>query len=151
MTKWLDAEQGTAWRSYIRGSLRLFSQLERELQRECGLSLAEFEVLVHLSEAADRRLRMSKLADLVVSSKSRLTHLVNRMETRGNVRREECVTDRRGSFAVLAEPGWELLQRAAPIHLRGVREYLVDAIDDADLRAMGVTCAVIDENLPPER
>lgn len=127
------------------------AQLERELQRECGLSIPEYEVLVHLSEAEDRKLRMARLAGLVVASKSRLTHLVNRMEQRGTVGREECATDRRGSFAVLTDAGWDLLQTAAPVHLRGAREHMVDLIGTEKLVALGSSCAIFEAHLEPHQ
>lgn len=147
MTEWLDDAELSSWRAYIEGSQRLVTQLERDLQRECGLSHAEYEVLVRLSEVADHRMRMTQLATQVVSSKSRLTHLVNRMEKAGLVRREVCPTDRRGAFAVLTEQGWEVLRKAAPVHVEGVRQHFVDLLTPEELSTLGSVFATVGRRL----
>src|SRR5687768_15895497 len=99
-TVWLTAEEQRAWRSFVTASQRLFDRLERELQKEAGLSQADYEVLVRLSEAEGRSMRMSELAERALFSRSRLSHAIGRLENMGWVVREECPTDRRGTFAV---------------------------------------------------
>lgn len=134
--RWLDAEQQAVWRAYLTGAARLTERLEHDLHAH-GLSLAEYEVLVRLSEAPNRQLRMSDLASMVSLSRSRLTHTAARMETAGLVRRTSCPDDRRGIFAQLTEEGYQRLVVAAPDHVAGVREAFVDVVDPADLVALG--------------
>ena len=117
-----------AWRAYVVGKALLDAQLNRELQDEHQLALADYELLVRLSEAPCGRVRMSTLAEQVGSSKSRISHQIGRMEKAGLARREECPGDRRGVFAVLTPRGLEVLRTAAPTHLRGVRDNLVDLL-----------------------
>jgi DNA-binding MarR family transcriptional regulator len=132
--RWLRTEEMRAWRSYVIGKQLLDSQLNRDLQDEHQLTLADYELLVRLSEAPCGRIRMSTLAEQVASSKSRLSHQIGRMEQAGLVRREECPGDRRGVFAVLTRHGQEMLRKAAPTHLRGVRENLVDLLSVEEQR-----------------
>jgi len=124
--RWLNDKEMRAWRSYIVGSAMLECRLHRELQDGHGLALADYEILVRLSEQPERRMRMSQLATEVASSKSRVSHQVARLEAAGLVQRGECPSDGRGVFAHLTEKGWDLLQRSAPTHVQGVREHLID-------------------------
>src|ERR1700761_8594443 len=87
-TRWLDAEEQKAWRAWLYSSMLLQDQLDRELTRETGISHAYYEILVQLSEAPCRSLRMSELAERSLSSRSRLSHAVSRLEERGWVRRQ---------------------------------------------------------------
>jgi DNA-binding MarR family transcriptional regulator len=121
-----------AWRAYVVGKALLDAQLNRDLQEEHQLALADYELLVRLSEAPCGRARMSTLAELVASSKSRISHQISRMEKAGLVRRQECPGDRRGVFAVLTSHGQEVLRSAAPTHVRGVRDNLVDLLSDQE-------------------
>lgn len=135
-TRWLDAEQQRVWRAYLLGSARLAERLDADL-REFGLDLGEYEILVTLSEAPERRVRMSELADAVHQSRSRLTHTVSRMENAGLVDRASCPTDRRGVWAHLTEEGFRLLEVAAPTHVESVRRNFVEALSEADYAAVG--------------
>ena len=125
-----------AWRAFLRSHGRVTRILDAELTNECDLSLGTYEVLVHLREAPDRRLRMTELASRVLLSRSGLTRLVDRMEREGLLRRESCPTDLRGTNAVLTDAGWERLKAAAPTHLRGVREHFVDLLDEDELATL---------------
>ena len=136
-TRWLNAEQQIAWRAFVSGATRLFDQLDRDLRLRFGISLPEYEVLVRLSEAPDRQLRMAELASSLSHSRSRVTHTVARLEKTGAVSRGACATDGRGVVATLTDTGWELLADAAPVHVAGVRDYLIDLADDADVAAVG--------------
>lgn len=136
--RWLDAVEWRAWRNYIAGQALLNGRLSRELQEQHGIALADYEILVRLSEQPDHRMRMSMLADEVVASKSRLSHQVARLEDDGLVRREICPSDGRGVFAVLTDQGFETLRRAAPDHLESVRAHFVDLLDEEELRVVGV-------------
>ena len=134
--RWLDADQQRVWRAYLLGSARLAERLDADL-REFGLDLGEYEILVTLSEAPERRVRMSELADAVHQSRSRLTHTVARMENAGLVDRSSCPTDRRGVWAHLTDEGFRLLEVAAPTHVEGVRRNFVEAMTAADYAAVG--------------
>ena len=134
--RWLTDDQQRAWRAYLLGSSVLSERLDAQL-REHGLDLAEYEILVTLSEAADRQLRMAELADAVHQSRSRLTHTVTRMEKRGLIERTTCPVDRRGVWANLTEAGYHLLAEAAPSHVECVRRNFIDAVDPETLAAIG--------------
>lgn len=133
---WLGAEEMRAWRGFIDGSQRLMAVLNRELQSAHDMSLAEYRILVMLSESPDGSLRMSDLADGVLSSRSRLTHQIRRMETEGMVERSQCVEDGRGVLAVITDEGRRRLAEAAPTHLAGVRHYLINLLDKQEMRAL---------------
>jgi DNA-binding MarR family transcriptional regulator len=100
---------------------------------DSSLSDADYMVLVHLSEAEDRRIRMTDLADRLNWSRSRLSHQLARMQARGLVEREECPSDARGAFAVLAACGLAEIERAAPQHVASVRRHLIDVLDAEQL------------------
>jgi DNA-binding MarR family transcriptional regulator len=132
-TRWLTPDEQRAWRAFGAASRLLFDQLDRELQRDADLPHAYYEILVRLSEAAGRSMRMSDLAEATLSSRSRLSHAVARLEERGWVRREECATDRRGQLARLTDDGLAALAAAAPGHVEGVRRHLFDQLTDAQV------------------
>jgi DNA-binding MarR family transcriptional regulator len=117
-----------AWRNYVTGAAMLADRLHRELQDGHGLSLADYEVLVRLSEQPARRMRMSQLAEDVASSKSRVSHQVARMEKEGLLVRRECAEDGRGVLAELTDRGMRALETAAPTHVEGVREHVIDLL-----------------------
>jgi DNA-binding MarR family transcriptional regulator len=128
----LDEDEMRTWRAYVVGKALLDHRLHRDLQEEHKLALADYELLVRLAEAAGGRARMSTLAEQVGSSKSRISHQVARMEKSGLVRREECPSDGRGVFAVLTDHGQEVFRSAAPTHVRGVRDNLVDLLSERE-------------------
>ncbi|TAK69181.1 MAG: MarR family transcriptional regulator [Actinomycetota bacterium] len=150
MTRWLDAEQQKHWRAWLAASRLLTEHLNRDLIASQGLSGADYEILVRLSEAPTRALRMSELADKTLSSRSRLSHQVDRMEAAGLVVRQECPGDRRGALAVLTEAGFARLVAAAPDHVRAVRESLVDVLTDEEFAALGRACAKVVAHLTGE-
>jgi DNA-binding MarR family transcriptional regulator len=145
-TRWLTAEQQASWRSWLSAQLLLGEAFERDLKATSELSMAEYEVLVQLSEAPDRRLRMSELATRTLASRSRLSHQISRMEADGLVRREECLTDKRGWWAVLTDHGWNILVAAAPDHVESVRRHLVDVLTEDELLSLG---RVLDKVITP--
>jgi DNA-binding MarR family transcriptional regulator len=147
MTNWLNLEQQQSWRAWLSASRLLSDQLNRDLQDQQGLTSADYEILVWLSEAPDRRLRMSELAERTLSSRSRLSHQIDRMEGAGLVARFVCTEDRRGSFAALTEEGWSTLVAAAPSHVASVRTHLVDALTPEEFRALGSACQKISDRL----
>lgn len=135
-TRWLDTDEQQTWRSFLTASRLLFERIERQLQQEAGIPHAYYEILVRLSEAPERTLRMSQLASTSLSSRSRLSHAVARMEQDGWVRREPCHTDKRGQNAVLTDEGFARLQAAAPGHVEEVRTLLFDALTPEQQRSL---------------
>ena len=129
--KWLNPREMKAWRSYIIASRRLLDALDADLT-DHDLSMADYEVLAQLSDAPDRRMRMSELAEIAMLSKSRLSHRMKVMEKAGWVRREECESDKRGYFAVMTEKGWKAIVKAAPDHVNSVRDRFVDHLTVKD-------------------
>lgn len=131
---WLDLEEQEAWRTYLFTTTRLKDRLSQTLEQDprIDLSLPEYEILVRLSESESGCVRMSDLAQQVVHSRSRLTHTVARMEKRGLVARERSASDGRGRVAVLTAAGRELLEHAAPVHVRSVREFLLEPLGRED-------------------
>ena len=134
--RWLNADQQRVWRSYLLGSALLMERINADL-RQHGLDVAEWEILVNLSEVEGRRMRMSDLADSVHQSRSRLTHTITRMEKSDLVKRTSCPEDRRGVWAELTDEGMALIVRAAPSHVETVRQNFVDAMSTEDYAAIG--------------
>ena len=134
--RWLDGEEQKAWRAWLYSTLLLQDRLERDLTHETGISHAYYEILVQLSEAPGRMLRMSELAERSLSSRSRLSHAVSRLEERGWVRRQVCEEDGRGALAVLTDDGFAALEGAAPVHVEGVRAHLFDQLSPEQVAAM---------------
>lgn len=125
-TRWLNEEEQRTWRAFLAAILLLQDQLERELQTEAGMPHAYYEILVRLSEAPDRAMRMSDLAEQCLSSRSRLSHAIDRLEKRGWVKRVDCPDDKRGAYAALTDEGVAVLERAASGHVETVRTSLFD-------------------------
>lgn len=127
-TLWLDASEQAAWRRLLAVESRLRDRLDRELQSAHGMTLGDYDVLVHLSEAPERCLRMSELASRLLLSRSGLTRRLDGLVRDGWVARRACADDRRGSLAQLTPAGMDVLEAAAVTHVAGVRRYLVDAL-----------------------
>ena len=127
-TRWLDDEEQRTWRSFVAASRLFWDRVERQLQQCAGIPHAYYEILVRLSEAPDRTLRMSELASTSLSSRSRLSHAVARMEESGWIRRLPFAGDRRGALAQLTDEGMARLAAAAPSHVQEVRSLLFDAL-----------------------
>ncbi|KDN16676.1 MarR family winged helix-turn-helix transcriptional regulator [Amycolatopsis rifamycinica] len=126
--RWLNAAEMAAWRSYVVSTLLLRQRLHRELTESHDVSLIDYEVLVCLQLQADRRMRMSELAFRMGSTKSRLSHQVAKLEEAGLVRRARDPEDKRGVITELTDEGLALLEKAAPTHVEGVREHLIDLL-----------------------
>ncbi|MHB1065683.1 MAG: MarR family winged helix-turn-helix transcriptional regulator [Georgenia sp.] len=141
--RWLGADQQRSWRALLRGSAQLFEDINHDLEQESGLSLNEYEVLVRLSEAEGRVLRMSTLAASLVHSRSRLTHTIGRMERAGLVERRSCASDRRGVDCFLTPAGFARLEGAAPGHVGSVRARLVDRISGEQMRQLGEVMTIL--------
>lgn len=145
--RWLDADQQRSWRALVIGSTLLMDRLDDDLRRAFNISLTEYEILVRLSERPGRAMRMAQLADALAHSRSRVTHTVDRMERAGYVVRGSTPEDGRGIVATMTDRGYELLTEAAPLHVEGVRSYLVDRVDEADFAALGRAMDSVTDNL----
>ena len=136
-TRWLSACEQEIWRAFMTAVDGLTEQFARQLQRDAGMPYTYYEILVALSEAPERTLRMSDLAGARGSSRSRLSHAVARLEEVGWVRRRTCPTDKRGSFAMLTDKGFAALEAAAPGHVTEVREKLFDVLSPEQVEQLG--------------
>lgn len=134
--QWLGVEEQQTWRSLLCVQTRLLARLDAELTREHGLSLGDYEVLVHLSEAPGRALRMTQLASRLTLSPSGLTRRLDGLVREGLVARKACPSDRRGSLAELTEQGADRLRSAAETHVAGVRRYLLDPLGPGGLAGL---------------
>ncbi len=143
---WLDEHQQRCWRALVLGSTLLLGRLDDELQRDHGVSMTEYEILVRLSER-EGRMRMAQLADALAHSRSRVTHTVKRLEDADLVRRENTPYDGRGVDAVLTERGLALLQSTAPTHVAGVRRHLIEHASPEDLSALGRVMDAVADSL----
>jgi DNA-binding MarR family transcriptional regulator len=133
--RWLNPSEMKAWRQYIIASRRLLEALDDDLTGH-DLSMADYEVLAQLSDAPDRRMRMSELADVSMISRSRLSHRIKVMEKAGWVKREACPEDKRGYFAVMTAKGWKAIVAAAPDHVASVRTRFLDVLDKNDQKIL---------------
>jgi len=141
---WLDARQQRAWRGYLAMQARLQAQLNRQLQADSGLSIADFDVLVALTDRPDVSVRVLELAEALQWEKSRLSHHLARMERRGLIERQDCPDDARGAFVVLSGAGREAIERAAPAHVEAVRALVFDGLDAEQVEALaGIAEAVL--------
>lgn len=134
--RWLNEREARAWRGYTRMQVQLAARLHRSLLRSTGLSLPDYEVLVHLSEAPEGRLRSFQLSAALQWEKSRLSHHLTRMEGRGLVSRQECKTDGRGAFVVISPSGTAAIEAAAPTHVADVRDAVIDVLTPEQLDAL---------------
>ncbi|MFD4407200.1 MarR family winged helix-turn-helix transcriptional regulator [Nocardia sp. NPDC058499] len=145
--RWLDEREGRAWRGYLNMHTQLMACLHRQLQDYSGLSLADFDVLVRLTDLAEPRMRIGELGQALQWEKSRLSHHLGRMQKRGLVRREDCPDDARGAYIVLTEQGRTAIEQAAPGHVDAVRELVFDALTAEQVDAFGVIVGHILERL----
>jgi len=150
MARWLDDDEQRTWRAFLAASELLDAALDRQLQRDAGITLGTYVVLAMLSEAPDRSLRMTDLARLANSTPSRLSHAVARLEERGWVRRDRSSQDGRGTVATLTEAGLQVVVATAPGHVRAVREHLFDRLTPEQVRHFGEICAAVLDGLDPD-
>ena len=146
-TRWLSRDEQAVWRAHLVATSMLAARLADELEAATGLTNADYELLVQLSESEGRRLRMSALANRSLASKSRMSHAVSRFEARGWVRREQCDDDRRGAWAVLTDEGFAVLEAAAPIHVENVRRHLFDPLTEDQIAELGRISTVLADHL----
>jgi DNA-binding MarR family transcriptional regulator len=134
--RWLDEREAKAWRGFVAMQSQLMRRLARQMQADDGLSEADFEVLVRLSEAPQGRQRVFELGQATQWEKSRLSHHLSRMVQRGLVTRETCPTDSRGAFVRLTDAGRGAIEDAAPHHVEHVRRWFIEALTPEQLDAL---------------
>lgn len=144
--RWLTPAEESAWRKYIVASRRLLEALDDDLATN-GLSLSDYEILVHLSDAPERRLRMSDLAEKTILSRSRLSHRIKYMEGKGWVERQKCASDKRGTWAVMTNKGWSSIVKAAPDHVESIRKRFIDQISKADQANIAIAFEKVEQSL----
>ena len=147
--RWLSADEQQAWRAFLTACQSLFGAVDGQLQRDAGFPHGYYEILVRLSEAPDRALRMSQLAEASTSSKSRLSHAVARLEERGWVERLSCPTDGRGQIARLTDQGFAALEAAAPAHVEQVRRALFDHLSAEQVGQLREISTAIERGAEP--
>lgn len=138
-----------AWRGFLRAHAALTKVLDAELQERHGLPLAHYEVLMHLSDAPDGRLRMRELAEAAILSRSGLTRLADRLERDGSLRRVPCPDDGRGSFAEITPSGRERVGAARTTHLAGVRRLYLSHFSEAERERLGAWWAGLIDAVQP--
>lgn len=146
-----ESRRDRAWRVFLSANVQLMDRLDQELQQRSGLNLTDYEILSVLSEATDRRLRMSDLARQVLVSRSRLTYRVDRLAEVNFVTREECEDDRRGLWAILTEEGETALEGAKTGHERDINTWFFDLMSDQEAEVMADVMARIDAKLANNR
>lgn len=149
-TRWLDEKQRDAWVKLIAVVELLPGVLDSQLRRDAGLTHFEYFVLAMLSEAPDRTLRMTSLAQRTNATLPRLSHVVRRLEERDLVHRFPCPEDGRATNAQLTDAGWAELVAAAPGHVANVRRHVIDALTPEQLGQLGDITAVLLERLDPD-
>ena len=137
-----------AWRGLLRAHAMLVKRLDAELETAHGLALTSYEVLLYLSHADGRRMRMCDVADSVLLSRSGLTRMIDRLERDGLVERVSCPDDARGSYAQLTDHGLSRLREAQATHLDGVREHFLGHFSAEELDTLAGAWERIGANLP---
>ncbi len=135
--RWLTAQELRAWIPLIGGMQIAMAALDREIRAHCGLGFSDYRILVILSNFPEHRLRMSELAEFIFESRSRLTYQVTQLERAGLVRRDECLTDKRGALAVLTAKGQELSNRVAPYYIESIRRIFFDRLTAEQVTVLG--------------
>ncbi|MDX2933259.1 MarR family winged helix-turn-helix transcriptional regulator [Streptomyces ipomoeae] len=148
--RWLTEDEQRTWLAYVHATTLLEDHLDRQLQRDAGMPHLYYHLLVVLSAAPHRRLRMTELAMHTKITRSRLSHAVARLEKNGWVRREDCPSDKRGQFAVLTDGGQEILAKSAPGHVAAVRQAMFDRLTPEQQKSLGEIMGIIAEGLQPK-
>jgi DNA-binding MarR family transcriptional regulator len=128
--------EGAAWSGFLRAHALITRRLDADLRASAGLTLSEFEILLHLA-AAGGELRMAQIAHDVVLTGGGVTRIVARLEALGLITRRSCPQDRRGIFAVLTRSGWARQRAAQKVHVDGVRRLFLREVSEAELAALG--------------
>lgn len=145
--RWLNAREDRAWRGYMRMRALLDLQITRDLAQGSGLSLADYQVLVALSETPGHRIRLHELAKLTMWSTSRLAHQLDRMSRRDLVCKEEHPENRRAAVVVLTPTGLQTIESAAPSHVESVRNNFIDLLTDEQIDVLADATETIVDHL----
>ncbi len=148
--RWLDERQERAWRGFQRLRIELTAHLARQLSQDCGLTEADYAVLVAVSESPGRRLRSRDLGRQLGWERSRLSRQIARMEARGTVRRAPCDNDARGFDVLLTDAGQAAIEAAAPAHAEAVQHCFAGLLTPAQLDTLGDISDVITNHLAAE-
>jgi len=142
---WLDEDEQRAWRGFLSVHAQMTARLHRDLQASSGLSIADYEILVVLTDVPERSLRMFEVGERLQWEKSRVSKQVSRMERRGLVERRDCADDRRGAFVDLTDAGRAAIEAAAPGHVELVRRLFIDPLSREQVEALGaITGAILE-------
>lgn len=147
MSNWLSGDEQLAWRAYLDSTRLLLQTLDRQLQRDSGLSFTDYELLVALSEAPGHQLRMRDLASTTLSTRSTVTRAVTVLEKAGLVQRVDCLDDKRGVEAALTAQGIAMLKAAAPGHVKAVRAHLFDLLTEDQVARMAEQGSITRDHL----
>ena len=134
--RWLTATEQRVWRRWLTLNARLSATLHKELHDDAGLSMPDYEVLVHLTDSPQGRIRVTDLARLLQWERSRVSHHTTRMERRRLVQRVDCAEDGRGAFIVITPQGRAAIEQAAPGHVTAVRRLIFDALTPNEIDAL---------------
>jgi len=154
----LSGDQVELWRSFYAMRRKLDRALDLQLQRESGVSASEYEILLSLNEAPQRRLRIKDIAGTIGWEKSRVSHLVTRMERRGLLNRADCEVDGRGSWIGLTTVGRRTIIGATRGHTDAIRRYFFDVLTPQEIAAIAelsprvidaIGCASEEDAAPP--
>jgi DNA-binding MarR family transcriptional regulator len=143
---WLTEEQQQIWRGYLEMASRLQTAMNRQLQQDCELSVADYDVLVALSERGAQRI--NELGEVLAWDQSRLSHQLRRMRGRGLITRHGSDDDRRGATVELTSDGRAALDAAAPGHVDLVRSVVFDGVSAAQLRALASWIELVTSRIP---
>jgi DNA-binding MarR family transcriptional regulator len=141
--RWLEPREQSAWRAYLDMNAKLTARLNREMQDTAGISIADYSVLVQLTDHVDARMRVLELAKALGWEKSRLSHQLSRMQQRGLIERSNCSEDRRGAWIGLTDQGRRTIDAAAPLHVEAVRRYVFDPLDADQVAALGAIAEAV--------
>lgn len=150
MTRWLDRDEQRAWRGLLAMNAQLMARLNRALQDTSGLSLADYDVLVALTDVPGRSRRYGDLADALQWEKSRLSKQVTRMAARGLVVRREAEGDRRGAYVELTDAGLQAIEAAAPDHVDLVSSLVFEGLSRSDVKALARITRTVLERMEGE-
>jgi DNA-binding MarR family transcriptional regulator len=148
--RWLEPEEQRAWRAWLDAHAHLSARLNRELQASSGLSLSDYDVLVHLTDVPEGRLRAFELGEGLQWEKSRVSRQVGRMAERGLVAKEATPEDGRGAYVAITPAGSRAIAEAAPAHVDLVRRLLFDGLTDAQVRTLATVALSVIQRLAEE-
>lgn len=134
--RWLDDDEQRAWRAHLAATARLQQRLDRDLQQKSGMPHAYYMILAMLSEAPERGMRMTDLADILSSSPSRLSHAIRKLTELGWIRKDDDPSDGRVTWACLTDEGMRVLVEAAPGHVTTVVDALFDRLTPAQVEQL---------------